>query len=278
VDDDNLTDGRRAGDGRGGSERGGEPWRRVVRTMSTFGRMGRTALLVHGAWHGAWAWDRVVARLSSAGLEAIAIDLPGHGDDPAAFGDLHGDAGCVRRQLDRLGSDVVLVGHSYGGAVITEAGDHPAVDHLVYVAAFALDADESCAGAATEWAANQPSHAGRPDLSSGIVVTPDDSITLDPLVAAQCLYNHCDEQTVAWALERLGPQPLVTMLQEPAAVAWRNRPSTYLVCTDDMAVDPDLQRIMARRCGSVVEWDTDHSPFLSHPDLVAGLLVDLANS
>jgi pimeloyl-ACP methyl ester carboxylesterase len=239
--------------------------------------MARTALLVHGAWHGAWAWDRVVARLHSIGVEAVAIDLPGHGDDQTAFGDLHGDAACVRQELERLGSEVILVGHSYGGAVITEAGDHPAVDRLVYVAAFALDAGESCVSAATD-SAHRVSHEGRPDLSSGIVVTPDNWVILDPLVAAQCLYNDCDQQSVAWALDRLGPQPLVTLQQEPAAVAWRSRPATYVVCNDDMAVHPDLQRIMARRCGSVVEWATDHSPFLCRPDLVTGLLVELANS
>ena len=246
--------------------------------MSSVAPMGRTVLLVHGAWHGAWAWDRVLPRLASAGVEGVAIDLPGHGDDDAPFGDLHDDASWVRRQLDRLENQVILVGHSYGGAVITEAGDHPAVDHLVYVAAFALDVGESCVSAATDSAANEISHEGRPDLGSGIIAAPDDSIVLDPLVAARCLYNQCDEQTVAWALERLGPQPMVTLQQGPTGVAWRNRPSTYVVCNDDMAVHPDLQRIMARRCGSVVEWATDHSPFLGRPDLMAGLLVELAGS
>jgi pimeloyl-ACP methyl ester carboxylesterase len=227
--------------------------------------------------HGAWAWERVLAELSSTGVQANAIDLPGHGDDHDALGDLHDDAARVRHELDRLGSEVLLVGHSYGGAVITEAGDHPAVDHLVYVAAFALDAGESCVSVATD-SANQISHEGRPNLGSGVAVSPDGLLILDPMHAAQCLYNDCDQQTVAWALERLGPQPLVTMQQEPTAVAWRTRPSTYVVCNDDMAVHPDLQRIMARRCTSAVEWATDHSPFLCRPDLVAGLLVELATS
>ncbi len=240
--------------------------------------MGRTVLLVHGAWHGAWAWEPVLGRLDSAGVEALAVDLPGHGDDRAAFGDLHDDATRVRQELDRLGGEVVLVGHSYGGAVITEAGDHPAVDQLVYVAAFVLDAGESCMSAATDSAASQLSYEGRPDLGSGLIGSPDGSVILDPSAAATCLYNHCDEQTVAWALERLGPQPLVTLQQAPAAVAWRSRPSTYIVCRDDMIVHPDLQRIMARRCGSVVEWESDHSPFLCRPELVAGLLVELANA
>jgi pimeloyl-ACP methyl ester carboxylesterase len=238
--------------------------------------MTRRVLLVHGAWHGAWAWDRVIPMLSSSGVQAVAIDLPGHGDDAGSLGDLHADAARVRDELDRLGQGVVLVGHSYGGAVITEAGDHPAVDHLVYVAAFALQADESCVSAAAD--ATGVSHDGRPSLAEGMVAGPDGMLILDPVAAAQCLYNDCDESTVAWAVARLSPQPLITLQQAPAAVGWRAKPSTYVVCADDLGVHPDLQRVMARRCRSVVEWPTDHSPFLCRPDLVAGLLTELVAS
>ena len=101
-------------------------------------------------------------------------------------------------------------------------------------------------------------------------------ITIDPASAAECFYNDCDADTVAWALGRLGPQPLITLQGTTKRAAWRTKPSTYVVCDDDMAVHPDLQRIMARRCGSMIEWPTGHSPFLCRPDLVADLLVDLA--
>ena len=233
---------------------------------------------MHGAWHGAWAWDRVIPLLANIGVEVIAIDLPGHGADAGALGDLHTDAARVRRELDRLGGEVVLVGHSYGGAVITEAGDHPAVDHLVYLAAFALAAGESCVSAATtETEAAGIDHAGRPNLGQGFVEGPGGTITLDPLVAAECLFNGCDGPTVAWAVARLGPQPLVTLQQTPVAVAWLTKPSTYVVCAHDMGVHPDLQRVMARRCGSFQQWPTGHSPFLCRPDLVAGLLTRLAH-
>ncbi len=103
-------------------------------------------------------------------------------------------------------------------------------------------------------------------------------ITLDPSSAAECLYNACDPDTVAWTLARLGPQPRVTLRGKANLAAWRTKPSTYVVCADDMAVHPDRQRIMARRCSSAIEWSTDHSPFLCKPDLVAALLVALANS
>lgn len=240
--------------------------------------MERPVVLVHGAWHGAWAWERVLPLLTSAGVECFALDLPGHGADGGPFGDLYSDVARVRETLDELNGDVVLVGHSYGGAVITEAGLHPAVHHLVYVAAFALDAGESCVSAAAEVEAGLISYDGRPNLGAGFIMSSGDMITLDPSSAAECLYNDCDADTVAWALARLGPQPLITLQGAPKLAAWRTKPSTYVVCGDDMAVHPDLQRIMARRCSSVIEWPTDHSPFLCRPDLVAGLLVDLARS
>jgi pimeloyl-ACP methyl ester carboxylesterase len=243
-----------------------------------FGCVGRPIVLVHGAWHGAWAWDRVIALLASAGVECAALDLSGHGEDGGQFRDLYADVARVRGVLDEFDGDVVLVGHSYGGAVITEAGLHRAVQHLVYVAAFALDRGESCVNAAAEGEAAQISHDGRPNLGAGFIMGAGDMITLDPASAAECLYNDCDADTVAWALARLVPQPLITLQGTPKGAAWRTKPSTYVVCVDDMAVHPDLQRIMARRCGSVMEWPTGHSPFLCRPDLVAGLLVDLAKS
>jgi pimeloyl-ACP methyl ester carboxylesterase len=246
-----------------------------VAGFTRFGGVGRSIVLVHGAWHGAWAWERVLPLLTAAGVACRALDLPGHGEDGGPFGDLDADIARVRETLDEVDGDAVLVGHSYGGAVITEAGLHGAVTHLVYLAAFALDAGESCVNAAVEAGAGQISHDGRPNLGAGFIMGDDDLITLDPSSAAACLYNECDADTVDWAVARLGPQPLVTLQGVPSGAAWHTKPSTYVVCGNDMAVHPDLQRLMARRCRSVVEWPTDHSPFLCRPDLVAELLTDV---
>src|SRR5258708_453841 len=112
--------------------------------------MPRQVVLVHGAWHGGWAFDRVLPLLTIAGVSSVAVDLPAHGEDTGPPGDLHSDAARVKAQLDRADERVVLLGHSYGGAVITEAGDHPAVAHLVYLCAPVLDAHESCGSAAAE--------------------------------------------------------------------------------------------------------------------------------
>ena len=90
-----------------------------------------TFVLVHGAWHGAWCWDHVSPLLSAAGFEVVCLDLPGRGQNTEPLADLHGDADAVTSVLDAVAGPVVLVGHSYGGAVITEAGDHDKVVGLV---------------------------------------------------------------------------------------------------------------------------------------------------
>jgi pimeloyl-ACP methyl ester carboxylesterase len=236
-------------------------------------------VLVHGAWHGAWCWEPVVDRLEAAGTRVVAVDLPGHGDDLGPFTDLHGDADRVREVLDSFEEPVVLVGHSYGGAVVTEAGDHPSVARLVYLCALALDAGETCGSAAADESARLGiSHTGRPNLAAGVIADDQGMVTVEPSIAAACLYNRCDGEAAKWALARLGPQPFVTLEQMPARVAWRVKPSTYVVCSDDMAVHPDLQRVLAKRCTESVEWDTDHSPFLSCPDRLSTFLVDLASA
>jgi len=237
-------------------------------------------VLVHGAWHGAWCWERVIGPLSDTGIEVVALDLPGHGDHPGPQGDLHTDAASVRAVLDSIGAPVVLLGHSYGGAVITEAGAHPAVAHLVYLCALAIDAGETCATAGSnDPAATGISHDGRIDLASIFVPSADGTavtVTRDGAIAT--LYNDCDTESTEWALARLGPQPLVTFQQTPDAVAWKTKASTYVVCADDQAIHPELQRVLARRCTTSVEWPTGHSPFLCRPELVVELLSDLVVS
>jgi pimeloyl-ACP methyl ester carboxylesterase len=237
----------------------------------------KPVLLVHGAWHGAWCWEPVVAALSERGVPALAIDLPGHGDDTGALTDLHGDAEEVCDALDRFDEPVVLVGHSYGGIVNTEAGVHANVAELVYLAAFNLDAGESALGAAVaESSAADLDHSGRPDALAQIHVDEDGISTIGAEGARILFYNDCSDDVADWAVARLGPHPMANLDQTPDAVAWRHKPSTYAVCTRDNIVHPDLQRILARRANRVVEWPTGHSPFLSRPDLVVDLLVAVA--
>lgn len=233
-----------------------------------------TIVLVHGAWHGAWCWDLVTHLLEAEGADVIAIDLPGHGASSQPLADLQGDAAAVRTVLDRLDVPVVLVGHSYGGAVVTEAGAHELVSQLVYIAAFNLDEGETVGRAAIDDPLTAAiDHSGRPNLRAAL--SSDDggettSIVTD--LATPLFYNDCTDEMVTWATGRLGRQRMANFSDRAASIAWRDRPSTYVVCRDDNCVHPDLQRILARRATTSIEWPTGHSPFLSQPALVATLL------
>lgn len=236
--------------------------------------MSRTTeiVLVHGAFHGSWCWDRVATGLTERRVRAVAVDLPGRrAGEPTS--DLYRDADHLRGVLDGCTEGVILVGHSYGGAVITEAGTHPAVSHLVYLAALALDVGESCGSAA----ADDPdvvniSHEGRPDLGAAFVPAGDGNLTVEPAGAAACFYSDCDAPTIEWALDRLQRQPLEALQQPVTRAAWRSKTSTYVVCALDQAIHPDLERLLARRCDESVEWSNGHSPFLSAPERVVNLL------
>jgi pimeloyl-ACP methyl ester carboxylesterase len=237
----------------------------------------KPVLLVHGAWHGAWCWELTVAELATRGVRAVTVDLPGHGGNEAPLTDLAGDSERVRQALGEFDEPVVLVGHSYGGVVITQAGLHPRVSDLVYIASFNLDENESAMTVAMEESARASiDYSDRPDALAHTHTAVDGTSTVDAVGARLLFYNDCSDELAHWAASRLGPQCMASLSQIPDAVAWRHRPSTYAVCTLDNIVHPELQRILARRAQHVVEWPTGHSPFLSRPDLVADLLLDVA--
>lgn len=235
-------------------------------------------VLVHGAWHGGWCWAGLQAELDRRGVASLALDLPGHGASTDPGTGLHGDARALGATLDMLRErdvgPIVLVGHSYGGAVITQAAaGRDDIGHLLYIAAFALDAGESVLGALGSFERRSV------DLSAAMVPTDDGSATvLDPTTAAGALYGECPPAAVAAAIPRLGPQPMATMMEEADGAPRDEIESTYVVCQRDRAVHPDHQAVMAKRCTHQLELDTDHSPFLSRVDDVAGIVETLARS
>jgi pimeloyl-ACP methyl ester carboxylesterase len=233
--------------------------------------MQRTVVLVHGAWHGAWCWERVLPGLDAAEIPVVVVDLPSVSHGNAT---LHDDADYVRGALDSIEGGAVLVGHSYGGAVISAAGVHPNATHLVYLCAFALEVGESVQQNALTGG------DGPSDLGAALVFG-DGVLTCDPERAVAAFYHDCDPEVAAAAVARLRPQSLAALAGEVDAAAWRETPATYVVCTEDRAVTVALQRSNASRIdgsgiGGSIDWPTSHSPFLSRPDLVADLLVELA--
>jgi pimeloyl-ACP methyl ester carboxylesterase len=238
--------------------------------------MPATVVLVHGAWHGAWCWDRVVEGLAARGVDVVAVDLPGHGASTEPLGDLHGDAAAVRRVLDPLAGPAIVCGHSYGGAVISEAAaGHPNVRHLVFLAALMLDVGESCSESVPVPAGGAPGPES--ELSSAMRFSDDGTtVTVEPVAGRRIFYADCTDGDVDWAMARLGPQPAITLQQPVPTAAWRALPSTYVVCADDRAIPLWMQHAFAERATTSVEWPTSHSPFLSQPDLVVELLAGLA--
>ena len=231
-------------------------------------------VLVHGAWHGAWCWSALQAELDQLGVPSYAIDLPGHGLSPLPPGDLHGDAACVAEAIDRLGTDVVLVGHSYGGAVIGEAALHPDhVAHLVYVSAFVLDEGESVVkiGVLNGVPEEPPTLLGAARSRSD-----HGTLVLDPQAAIPAIYGDAAPAVAQAAVARLNEQPIATFVQSATGAGWKRVPSTFVRCLRDRAIAINHQDLLAARCTHVITLDADHSPLITKVPETAAILARLA--
>jgi pimeloyl-ACP methyl ester carboxylesterase len=232
-------------------------------------------VLVHGAFAGAWCWEPTVARLEAAGHVVETLDLPGAGDDhtPVELIDLRCYADRVVSQLERLDEPAVLVGHSMGGMVITQAaGLAPErVARLVFVCAFMPHDGQSLLELT-----QLPEGAGD-QVQANLVVAGDPPVATLPRAACHdTLFNCCTGEQAVWATDRLGTQPVApfTAPVEVPAGALDGIRRAYVLCSNDHAIPPELQRRMIAEHGvtDVVELHTDHMPFLSATDeLVAAL-------
>lgn len=230
----------------------------------------RLVLLVHGAFHGAWCWAALQAELDRRGVASLAVDLPGHGTSTEELTNLHGDAAAVANVVAKLARPIVLVGHSYGGAVISQANGAPHVEHLVYVSAMVPDVGES----ASSLAAELPPVTGP---GARLFQRLDDGLVgADPERATPTFYNRCDPAAAVAAVARLCPQRSSTLKQPLDHAAWKTVPSTFVRCLDDNAVPLGSQDILAKRCTEVVTLDADHSPFVHAVAELADVLEPLA--
>lgn len=228
-----------------------------------------TYILVHGAWGGAWCWRDVGAELTRRGVAWSVLDLPSstHGALPNTY--LADDAREVVT-VARLDGPVVLVGHSYGGAVITEAADQiKNLERLVYIAALVPLLGES----ATE--TTREVHV-RTLLDEAIEVD-GDFLRLEPGLAKKALYQDCDEVTADWAVGQLTTQTLASF-RSPRSSFDVDVPSYYVRCTLDQAVDLSVQELMAARCNEVATLESGHTPLLSQPIALTDLILTSANS
>jgi pimeloyl-ACP methyl ester carboxylesterase len=219
-------------------------------------------VLVHGAFHSFRCWSDLIPILEGAGVECRAVDLPNTSmaDDVAA----------TRRCLDTVGTPVVLLGHSYGGAVICGAGTHPAVQSLIFLTAAVIDSDECLA-------ASRGGDMISPALAAAMRPTGEDGpLYVDSEAAKDVFYNHCPAPAATAAASQVRPIMPACLAEAIGEAAWRSRPSSYIYTQDDNALLLAAQEVFAAKlaCPTQAIWG-DHSPFLSHPQELADLLVPL---
>jgi pimeloyl-ACP methyl ester carboxylesterase len=216
-------------------------------------------ILVHGAWADGSSWSKVIPLLLERGFGVTAVQLP--------LTSLKDDVATVKRALALENGPTVLVGHSYGGVVITEAGNDPKVAGLVYIAAFAPDAGQSVGSLG---AGAEPAPMGaevRPDAVGFLKITEagvknDFAQDLSPA-----------EKNVLFAAQ--APTAAAAFGETVSAAAWKTKPSWYLVATADRAIPPNLERAMAKTIkAKTVEIASSHVAMLARPQETANLILE----
>jgi pimeloyl-ACP methyl ester carboxylesterase len=220
----------------------------------------RNVVLVHGLFADGSSWSEVIARLLAAGLNVTSVQNP--------LTTLPDAVASAQRVLARQDGPTVLAGHSFSGMIVTEAGVHPNVSAVVYVAARAPDAGEDYAALAKTFPA--------PPASAGIVFDGDEGRLTEaaflrdfagdiPEAKAKVLY------AAQWPFHK------ALLAGKTTQAAWRSKPSFYAVSTEDRTINPDLERFMAKRMGAkTIELKSSHLSLISHPDEITQLILDAA--
>jgi hypothetical protein len=232
--------------------------------MATFG-------LVHGAGHGAWCWERLIPILEGLGHRAFAMDLPC--EDPTAGAERYAEV--VDRALP-LASDLVLVGHSLAGLTVPLVAARRPVQRLIFLCALVPEFKRSLADqVAADPELYHPvlrSHPGR-------VTGPDGTVWFrDAAAAREVFCQDCTPEDVSWLFAHLRPQAAAPRREPCPLSAWPAGDKAYILCREDRAISPAWSRRVARdRLGvEPIELDGSHSPFISRPAILAGVLDRLA--
>ncbi len=234
-----------------------------VATAETTPKAGiKNVVLVHGAFADGSGWEAVADILTKDGYTVAVVQHP-----ETSYAE---DIKFTKAVIDQQAGPVVLVGHSYGGAVITEAGNDPNVAALVYIAAFALDTGESCATI----------EKGVPPATQGIKPTKDGYFYIDPAVFAA---DFAADVPPAKAAFMAKSQVLISndSFTSPAKTpAWKSKPSWYMVATADRSINPEQERMMAKRANAktIEVKGASHVVYISHPKETAKLIEEAATS
>ena len=220
----------------------------------------RNIVLVHGLFADGSSWSEVIPRLQAAGLNVTSVQNP--------LTTLPDAVASALSVLARQDGPTVLAGHSFSGMIVTDAGVHPNVSAVVYVAARAPDAGEDYTALAKTYPA--------PPASAGIIFDGDEGRLSEeaflrdfagdlPEAKAKALY------AVQWPFHK------TLLTGKTTHAAWRSKPSWYAVSTEDRTINPDLERFMAKRMGAkTIEVKASHLSLISHPDTIANLILEAA--
>jgi AraC-like DNA-binding protein len=220
----------------------------------------RNVVFVHGLFADGSSWSEVIARLQAAGLNATSVQNP--------LTTLPEAVASAQRVLERQDGPTVLVGHSFSGMIVTEAGMHPNVSALVYVAARAPDADEDYGALAKKFPA--------PPASAGIIFDGDEGRLSEDAFLRDFAGDLPEAKAkVLYAVQE--PFNKALLAGRTTQAAWRSKPSFYAVSTEDRTINPDLERFMAKRMGAkTIEVKASHLSLISHPHEISELILEAA--
>jgi pimeloyl-ACP methyl ester carboxylesterase len=223
----------------------------------------KNIVLVHGAWADGSSWSKLIPILQSKGLHAVAVQNP--------LSSIADDVASTNRLINAQDGPVLLVGHSYGGAVITEAGNNPKVVGLVYVAAFAPDEGETLGGMAQKF---PPS-----PLFGEIQPIEDGYIMLTPKGVREDFAQDLSDGDKALVLATQSATQGAILATPIKKAAWHSKPSWFVISSNDRAISPEQEISTAKRMGSkTLTLASSHLPMLSHPKEVAEFVIEAAAS
>ena len=215
-----------------------------------------TVVLVHGAWADGSSWNKVISRLQHEGIEVVAVQNP--------LTSLADDVAAAHRAIAAAPGPVVLVGHSWGGAVITQAGEDPKVKALVYVAAFAPPVGMSV---------NDMGKGAPPSPGAKEVVFNEGYLTISKKGIVEDFAQDLPKSESEVLAATQGPTAAKAFDEKITYAAWAHKPSWYLVSTNDRMIDPNAERAMARAMKAhTIEIAASHVSMLSNPDVVTSAI------
>jgi pimeloyl-ACP methyl ester carboxylesterase len=221
----------------------------------------KTVVLIHGAFADGSSWDKVIPLLQAKGLKVVAVQNP--------LTSLADDVAAGKRVIDAQSGPVILVGHSWGGTVITELGDDAKVAALVYVAAFAPDVGESTSDLGKGGPPPPGSGSIRPDGTGFLYLTPEG-------VAKDFAQDLPAAQTKVMAVTQ-GPIFAKAFDEKVSKAAWKSKPAWSIVAEKDRMIQPDLERAMAKKINAkITALPTSHVPMQSRPNDVASVILAAA--